>query len=172
MDQALIVELQAGDGLDPGRDPRQVVGQLRDSTNPADVWVAANSGGGFDVLGSHTYQEEATSLIFSVQAQDTGGAWPVGGSATISVGDAALSGGTLSAPVATEGVPLSNAVLWHFSDADPAGTAADYTATVGWGTSRPPSTSRDLSIALASSVCAMRCPQCSRRPRSSAYRCS
>src|SRR5205823_1504213 len=42
-------------------------------------------------------------------------------------------------PVATEGIAFSNVVVFHFSDADPAGTASDYTAVVtrGDGTSVP-----------------------------------
>src|SRR5262249_61200714 len=39
----------------------------------------------------------------------------------------------LTPPVATEGVAFSNVVVFHFSDADSAGTASDYTATVNTG---------------------------------------
>jgi hypothetical protein len=41
--------------------------------------------------------------------------------------------GTLTPPVATEGQPLNGVVLFHFTDADPNGTASDYVATVTWG---------------------------------------
>ncbi len=56
------------------------------------------------------------------------------GSDTINVADAALTPGGLTPPVgAAPGTPLSNMVLFHFSDADPGGTAADFKATVTWG---------------------------------------
>jgi hypothetical protein len=49
----------------------------------------------------------------------------------VHVADAALSG-SANAVSATAGSPFSGA-LAHVSDADPAGTAADYTATISWG---------------------------------------
>jgi uncharacterized repeat protein (TIGR01451 family) len=50
------------------------------------------------------------------------------------VADAALTAGTLTAPPnPVPGTPLSNLVLFHFSDADPNGTPSDYKATVTWG---------------------------------------
>src|SRR5207249_1881 len=41
--------------------------------------------------------------------------------------------GSLTPPVATEGAAFSNVVVFHFTDADPAGTAPDYTAVVAPG---------------------------------------
>ncbi len=96
------------------------------------VSVVAHSGGGFDVIGSHTYLEEAGGLNFSVSVQDLGGAAPISASATIKVADALLSLGTLTPPAATEGAAWSGPVL-HFTDADPNGMASDYTATITWG---------------------------------------
>jgi hypothetical protein len=52
---------------------------------------------------------------------------------TVSVADAALTAGTLSAPSPTEGVALSSVTLFHFTDADPNAAASDYTATITWG---------------------------------------
>src|SRR5262249_10249802 len=50
-------------------------GATEDSVNdPGDVQVVAGPGGGFDVVGSHTYGEEATGLTFSVAVQDSAGA--------------------------------------------------------------------------------------------------
>jgi hypothetical protein len=109
-------------------------GTTENSATSANVQVVASSGGGFDVVGSHTYSEEASGLTFTVSLQDTGRAAPISSSNTsFSIADAALTAGTLTAPVATEGTALSNVVLLHFSDADPGGTASDYTATVTWG---------------------------------------
>src|SRR5262249_39555188 len=53
--------------------------------------------------------------------------------ARATVADAALSAGPLTPPSATEGVPTGNAVVFHFTDANPRATAADYTAVVNWG---------------------------------------
>ncbi|HZU34994.1 MAG TPA: hypothetical protein VFA18_03755, partial [Gemmataceae bacterium] len=48
--------------------------------------------------------------------------------------DAPLTAGALTPPAnATINQAVTNAVLFHFSDADPNGTASDYTATVTWG---------------------------------------
>ncbi len=102
--------------------------------DPADVQVVARSDGGFEVVGSHTYAEEAKGLTFSVSVADVGGAAPVGSSdTTFSVADAPLTVGDLTPPMATEGQPITNAVYLHFTDADPKGTASDYTATFNWG---------------------------------------
>src|SRR4029077_5056969 len=52
---------------------------------------------------------------------------------TFSVADAALTAGSLTPPGATEGAAFSNTVIFHFTDADPAGTVSDYVATVQTG---------------------------------------
>ena len=51
--------------------------------------------------------------------------------------DAALTAGAFTPPLATEGAAVSNAVVFHFSDADPNGTASDYVATVNTGDAEP-----------------------------------
>jgi hypothetical protein len=103
------------------------------SANPTDVQVVAHAGGGFDVVGSHTYAEEATGLTFTVSVTDAGGAGPVSASATFNVADASLAPLALNPPTPVEGAAVSNAVLFHFVDADPNGTSSDYKATVTWG---------------------------------------
>src|SRR6202043_131992 len=50
-----------------------------------------------------------------------------------SVADAALTAGAFTPPVATEGAAFSNTVVFHFTDADPNGTASDYVASVVTG---------------------------------------
>src|SRR5262249_4682941 len=52
---------------------------------------------------------------------------------TLTVADAALSAGPLTPPSATAGVSTGDVVLFHFTDANPGATAADYTAVVSWG---------------------------------------
>jgi hypothetical protein len=60
---------------------------------------------------------------------------PISASAIVNVVDATLSAGQLTPPSATEGVSTGNVVLFHFTDANPNATAADYTAVVTWGDS-------------------------------------
>jgi hypothetical protein len=111
-------------------------GTVEDNATSANVSVVANPGGGFDVVGSHTYGEDASGLTFTVTVQDQGGGPAISASNTsFSVADAALTAGTLTPPVATEGTALSNVVLFHFSDADPNATASNFKATVTWGDS-------------------------------------
>jgi subtilisin-like proprotein convertase family protein len=47
--------------------------------------------------------------------------------------DAALVAGALTPPAATEGKTFGPVVLFHFTDTDPTGVAANYTATITWG---------------------------------------
>jgi hypothetical protein len=54
------------------------------------------------------------------------------GSSTFLV-DPALTAGALTPPSPVAGVPITNAVLFHFTDADPAPNISDFTATVTWG---------------------------------------
>ena len=86
---------------------------------------------------------------------------------TFSVADAALTAGTFTPPAATVGAPFSNVTVFHFTDADPAGTASDYTAVVTLGdgstvtlTSTPAPTARSWPTAAASTC---NCPTTTRR---------
>lgn len=91
--------------------------------------IVANGSGGFSVNASHAYAEEGTWTA-TVSIVDVGGATATA-SPTIAVADAPLTvrsiglagvaGNKISGPVAT------------FTDADPAGALADYTATIDWG---------------------------------------
>jgi len=104
------------------------------STATADGQIVANSGGGFDVLGSHTYSEELTNQTFRVQVTDAGGALAIGASANnFSVADAAVTAGAVTAPAAVLGQAFNSVVMFHFTDGDPAASASDYTATITWG---------------------------------------
>ncbi|HUY34130.1 MAG TPA: DUF4214 domain-containing protein [Pirellulales bacterium] len=92
--------------------------------------VSTAGDGTFTVVGSHTYAEEASDAKISVTIQQTGGT-VVTVTSTATVGDATLSG-TASPIAATEGASFSGTVA-TFTDADPAGAATDYTATIDWG---------------------------------------
>ena len=112
----------------------------RDGTGA--VSVVADPNGGVDVLGSHAYGAAGSYGIgVTVRAPDGSQT-----SATVAfnsglapqqlfvVTDAPLTAGALTPPpFATINQPISNALLFHFTDADPSGTASDYTATVKWG---------------------------------------
>src|SRR5262249_35074063 len=92
-------------------------------------------GGGFNVLGSHTYTDEFTNHTFTVLVQDVDGA-TTSASASLSVADAPLT--ATSVNVTTfQGVPL-NQVVATFTDANPLGVKADFTATIDWGDGTSP----------------------------------
>jgi hypothetical protein len=109
--------------------------------------VVVNSGGGFDVLGSHTYVK-AGAYPFMVTVIDNGttaesnvGGVPVtvtdpGGASfvlgtTAQIADAPLSAQGLTVN-SVEGTPFSGAVA-TFTDADPNAAASDYTVAIDWG---------------------------------------
>ena len=94
--------------------------------------IVAVPSGGFDVFGSHTYPEELSGVTFSVTVTQ-GAATTVAQDTHFSVADAPLIAVSITPPVATVGQVLTNLLLFHFTDADPAGTASDYTATISWG---------------------------------------
>ncbi|HJT33292.1 MAG TPA: DUF4214 domain-containing protein [Pirellulales bacterium] len=91
--------------------------------------VAANGSGGFQVTGDHTYTEEGTSTI-TVTIAD------VGGSTADTISTAHVADATLSATAVAVSSPEYTAFsgkVATFTDADPKGTASDYTATIDWG---------------------------------------
>jgi hypothetical protein len=92
--------------------------------------IVASNGGGFDITGTHTYDEEGT---YNVASTATGlGGGTVESDYTGTVNDAALSA-SASNITATEGTATATLVVASFTDADPNGTLADYTATIDWG---------------------------------------
>jgi uncharacterized protein (TIGR03118 family) len=102
------------------------------------VGVVTSTGiGGLLVSGTHTYAEEAASLPVTVVITDTGDAATATANSLAIVADAPLSG-TPAPFSATVGVAFTGTVA-TFTDADPAGTASDYTATINWGDGSPAS---------------------------------
>jgi hypothetical protein len=91
--------------------------------------ITPNGNGGFNVSGTQTYAEEGTYAV-NVTITDSGGTTAQVNS-TANVADASLlaTGTTFSTTINSS---ASNA-LATFTDADPAATAADYTATITWG---------------------------------------
>jgi hypothetical protein len=98
--------------------------------NSSDTVLTTSSQGG---LGSatHTFAEEGTYTV-TVTVRDGNGD-SSRASFQVAVADAALTAGALTPPVATEGQAFSNVTVFHFTDADPNGTASDYTAVVTLG---------------------------------------
>ncbi|MBV9126184.1 MAG: HYR domain-containing protein, partial [Planctomycetes bacterium] len=92
------------------------------------VSVTPNADGSYSVPGSHTYAEEG-SYTLSVSIKDSG-SLSATGKGTAQVSDAALS---LTHFVAGPLPHRSAGVAATFTDADPAGTISDYTATITWG---------------------------------------
>jgi len=95
--------------------------------------IVVDPSGGYDVQGSHTYAEATTSPI-TLSVQVTNGAGAIAASdANFTVLDAPLTAGAFTPPAATESAAFSDAILFHFSDANPLATAADYSAAITWG---------------------------------------
>jgi hypothetical protein len=89
--------------------------------------VNLSSNGSYSVMGSHTYAEEGTyTLTVTVSAS---GGQSAASSSSAKVADAALTFGKVTATVS--GLQVS--VSAPLTDADPNGTATDYTATIAWG---------------------------------------
>jgi hypothetical protein len=100
------------------------------------VTVVADSKGGFDVIGSHTYAQQINDATFSVQISEAGGPGTSASTNSFNVlyPDQPLIAGTLSVPsVTTEGQSISNQLLFQFTDPDFDAQASDYQATVVWG---------------------------------------
>src|SRR5262249_40393563 len=102
---------------------------------PVQVELIGSGPGGavFQIVGSHTYAEETASagVTIAMTVTTSGGvSTPV--TATAIIADAPLSstGGAVSG---IEGNTTPVTVVATFTDADPNGTATDYTATITWG---------------------------------------
>jgi hypothetical protein len=102
-----------------------------DGSSSTGTIAATPTPGRFTVSGGHTYGEEGSyTVTVDVADIDTPNNAATATS-SVAVADAPLagSGSTVSG---VEGSSLTAAVA-TFTDADPAGTAADYSATVDWG---------------------------------------
>jgi hypothetical protein len=97
-------------------------------TSAGAITADAQVSGQFDVLATHTYAEEG---VYAVTLQISRSGASVTASSTSDVADASLvaSGSPISAIEAT----AFNGLVATFSDANPFGTLADYSATIDWG---------------------------------------
>ncbi|HVX63672.1 MAG TPA: carboxypeptidase regulatory-like domain-containing protein, partial [Pirellulales bacterium] len=91
--------------------------------------ISVNPGGGFLVTGSHVYAEYGTRAV-TVTVSDVGGSAATAHS-TAEIADAPLTAAGLTIS-STEGATFSGDVA-TFTDANPAGAAPDYSATIYWG---------------------------------------
>ena len=99
-----------------------------DSTTSAGTVTA--SGTGFTAQGNHTYTHSGTFTV-TVTVNDVGGS-TASATGTTTITSAPLTAGTLTIGTGVEGVTPSQ-LSFGFTDGNPAGVAADYTATVTWG---------------------------------------
>jgi hypothetical protein len=98
--------------------------------------IQPDPGGGFDVIGTHTYAKLATSIPITVTIADHGGASiPVTSQGV--VGAAPLSVTNVAINVAGNG--QFSGVVAQLVDADPPEPVSSYTATINWGDGSPPS---------------------------------
>jgi ELWxxDGT repeat protein len=97
--------------------------------------IKANSNGGFDVYGTHTYAEESTSTVaVSVVISDGGNnTAPVISAATI--GDGALT--PLPATITPTEEKSFSGVVASFTDANGSPDLSDFSATIDWGNGTP-----------------------------------
>ena len=88
------------------------------------------SSGGFAVQASHTYTHSG-SFPVTVTVADTGGS-TTSATGHATVASAPLTPGTLTIGAGVEGITPSQ-LTFGFTDANPAGVASDYSATIDWG---------------------------------------
>ncbi len=91
--------------------------------------VVASEGGGFDVIGGHSYDHAGKKTI--VTTVTGSGEGVVTGATKVNIANAALSL-TANTIAPTEGSTFSGKVA-HFTDANAAASAIDFTAGIVWG---------------------------------------
>ena len=92
--------------------------------------VSAASGGGFTVDATHTYADEGLYTVVVTVTSTGGSATSATGHTTIA--DAPLTAGTLTLTNGVKDGPPAQ-LSFAFTDGNPLGTAADFTATINWG---------------------------------------
>ncbi|MDB5353044.1 MAG: hypothetical protein JWN86_4291 [Planctomycetota bacterium] len=104
-----------------------------DGTPAVTAQVAAVGGGTYNILApAHVFAEEGNYIV-TVTVTDSDGSGPITGASLAIVKDAALTGNVLGPISVVEGAPLNSIIVSSFTDANPAGTVSDFTATIQWG---------------------------------------
>jgi hypothetical protein len=98
--------------------------------------IVPNGQGGYNILASHSYDNEIQAAKFQVQISD-GGPAPDSQSAVINVLPLALN---LAAPAPAEGQSLGQILVCTFTDPDSNGSAGGYSGRIGWGDGQTSST--------------------------------
>ncbi len=101
------------------------------SSSASYTYVVGTFPNQYTVSGSHAYGEEGAYVGTVSSSYACGGTFTFSSSFSEQVSDAALSA-TAGSVSATAG-QLFSASVASFTDADPGGTAADYTAQIDWG---------------------------------------
>jgi hypothetical protein len=116
-------------------DPNSTAGEYAATIDWGDLSSSAGTisgptGGPFTVTGTHTYTEEGTDTVkVTITDIDTPSNTATATS-TVNVADAAIAATCAASPVS----PLSfSGPVANLTDANPFGTAADFTATIDWG---------------------------------------
>ena len=91
--------------------------------------IVSNSGGGFDVQGTHTYAEEGSFHLSITIVDSDATTTTVASVATVADAPLTSSPININAQVNTS----FQGVVAHFTDADPNAVASDYAATIDWG---------------------------------------
>jgi hypothetical protein len=123
---------------DGNTDPTQYAASIDwgDGTTSSGVVTYDSATTSFVVSGDHTYSEEGAYTV-AVDISDTDSSLG-SASSTATVADAPLTGTPVTAS-STEGAAFSGTVA-TFTDANPASTPTDFTATVTWGDGSPATT--------------------------------
>ncbi len=116
-------------------DPTEYTAVVHWGDNTTSPGTAVYDGGdNFHVSApDHIYAEEGKYTVYVTLTHDE--LSPVTTpDPVVTVADAPLTAGALTPPTGViVGQAVTNAVLFHFTDADPNGAVSDYTATVTWG---------------------------------------
>jgi hypothetical protein len=102
--------------------------QWGDGTTTTGTLVQTGAGA-YNVQGSHTYLHAGSDSVSVIVTSDGGSSET--GASTATVANATLTATALPV-VGTEGVTFTGKVA-HFTDANSSASAADFTATIGWG---------------------------------------
>jgi uncharacterized repeat protein (TIGR01451 family) len=101
------------------------------------VTVSANTGGGFDVFGSHMFDEVPSGSTFGVLIQDVSGATTGASTTSFTVADPSVKAtGGLSLSAKENADPGAQTVA-TFTDPSGAESLGDYSANINWGDGTP-----------------------------------
>jgi len=104
--------------------------------SPVDTGTVAGGNGSFTVAGTHTYTDEGSYPVTTTVSNNSDESVNGTAKSTATIADAPLTaaGTTLT----SQTTQISGATLATFTDANPYGTASDFTATVNWGDGSDP----------------------------------